>query len=111
MKKPLLDPRTGELMNSSTTSTEMIHAALSHAPGSNQRRRCLEAALKMEARPRGRPKGLGTLHFDDANALEIMWAIATRTGIRAAERLARLVVDTGLLVDEKATYWSTVKRL
>ena len=111
MKPVKIDPKTGNSINKLPTSDEVLKRALEHPPGSEERRSYIKAALMLERRPRGRPKGKANPQIDDSLADLLMWCIARDTGVRAAERLARLAVDTGLLVDEKATYWSSVRRL
>ena len=83
------------------TSDKMLQLALKHPSGSEKRRSYIEAALKLERRPRGRPKGTDGPHKPGPPAILLMLRIALETGERGAERLARLAIDTKLL-DEHA---------
>ena len=70
-------------------SDEMLRLALEHPPGSDMRRSYIKAALMLEPRPRGRPKGTAKPQIDNF-AWIILWHVAFRTGERGAERLGRL---------------------
>jgi hypothetical protein len=53
--------------------------------------------LKLERRPRGRPKGTTGSHKPSPPYILLMLRIALETGERGAEPLARLAIATGLL--------------